>query len=276
MKRIGTTGINNEGEKYEILDKKNFKDKNGFNYLLRFTKSGQYQWVNFTRVKNGNFKDFSKPFIFSVGYAKGTQEKPFYRGGESHIFEKWEDMIKRCYRNGGERSYENVSVCKSWHNYANFKEWYLSNDVTKNGFAMCLDKDLFAKKDKKVYSPQTCCLLTPSINSLLVNVDFEVFNERMLNNIHSLQKATTKAGKTLHQRVRAEINYRVNKYFNDFEEYTGTKVEDFTDFDLSSVKVVAFVEYEGKIYKFLNLQELKKFADKEVEKSLKKIKYFGG
>lgn len=43
MKRIGTTGVNNEGEKYEILDKKNFKDKNGYNYLLRFTKSGQYQ-----------------------------------------------------------------------------------------------------------------------------------------------------------------------------------------------------------------------------------------
>ena len=62
-------------------------------------------------------------------------------------------------------SYKGVSVCDEWLLFSNFKQW-LENPA--NGFlpGYHVDKDLLVKGNR-IYSPDTCCLLPPEINTML-------------------------------------------------------------------------------------------------------------
>lgn len=73
----------------------------------------------------------------------------------------WGLMIRRC-------SEGYAKVCDEWKNYINFKEWYFENIYGTKQFKMQLDKDLFSK-GQKIYSPETCCFLPQSLNTLLAS-----------------------------------------------------------------------------------------------------------
>lgn len=81
----------------------------------------------------------------------------------------WRSMMNRCYQSEASLlanrnpSYRNCKVCDKWHEYENFREWYMKNYI--NGYT--LDKDLF-KNGTPIYSPSTCCFLPPPINILLI------------------------------------------------------------------------------------------------------------
>lgn len=74
-------------------------------------------------------------------------------------------MIRRCYNKKCKEypSYggRGVIVCKSWKsNYQNFLDWALTHGWKRG---LQLDKDKLG--DGKLYSPQTCCFLTPKENA---------------------------------------------------------------------------------------------------------------
>ena len=78
-------------------------------------------------------------------------------------------MIGRCYSNkiqARRPSYIGCTVCTEWLNFQNFAAWYINNYYEVNGEIVALDKDLLVKKNK-LYSPNTCCFLPVSINSIL-------------------------------------------------------------------------------------------------------------
>lgn len=81
------------------------------------------------------------------------------------FFEKWKDMIKRCYdpRELNKRpSYRNVFVCDDWIHFMTFRAWMEAQDWEGKH----LDKDLLFPGNK-VYSPDACCFLEKRVNNFM-------------------------------------------------------------------------------------------------------------
>lgn len=76
----------------------------------------------------------------------------------------WNLMMKRCDANT--KNYEDVKVCEEWKNINNFIPWYMANTYGTKQWRLELDKDLFGE-GKRIYSPETCCMLPKSLNILL-------------------------------------------------------------------------------------------------------------
>jgi hypothetical protein len=80
----------------------------------------------------------------------------------------WRSMFHRCYdpkfheRNP---TYKGCTVCEEWFYYSNFKKWFYERYVRNSN--QSLDKDILVKGNK-VYSPETCCLVPPRINYLIL------------------------------------------------------------------------------------------------------------
>ncbi len=73
---------------------------------------------------------------------------------------KWAGMLRRCY--SGDKTFKTYSecyVCDEWLTFSNFKSWMENQDWEGKH----LDKDLLAAGNK-VYSPETCCFISPSLN----------------------------------------------------------------------------------------------------------------
>lgn len=75
---------------------------------------------------------------------------------DKDIRNSWNAMTNRCAEGYAD-------ICDEWKDYANFKEWFLKNVYATKQFRLEVDKDLFSK-GKKLYSPETCCLLPKSLN----------------------------------------------------------------------------------------------------------------
>ena len=101
--------------------------------------------------------------INAAGYSVRNKEEkwwcPFYK--------KWSAMLERCYSDSRDiksPSYKGCSVCEEWLYFSNFKKWLESEDWE----GMHIDKDLLIL-DNKIYSPETCCLLTAKVNTFLID-----------------------------------------------------------------------------------------------------------
>jgi len=93
-------------------------------------------------------------------------------------------MKQRCY-NKNNKNYKwygakGVRVCDSWQTFANFHKWAVNNGYKKG---LHLDKDI--KGNGKLYSPESCCFVTPKKNiqyNKKINYDIaqEIRNTYML------------------------------------------------------------------------------------------------
>lgn len=79
------------------------------------------------------------------------------------FYKRWSDMLRRCYSNKYP-SYVGCEVCDEWLVFSNFKSWMETQDWEGKD----LDKDLLIEGNK-VYSPDTCVFIHPSINNFLIN-----------------------------------------------------------------------------------------------------------
>jgi hypothetical protein len=82
------------------------------------------------------------------------------------FYDRWVAMLGRCYSKSYQEkhpSYKGCSVCEEWLTFSNFKAWMEQQDWEGKQ----LDKDLLVYNNK-VYSPETCVFIAPSINSFLL------------------------------------------------------------------------------------------------------------
>lgn len=129
--------------------------------VIRFDNTGTEVEVYVNNMKNGNVKDFCKPIINNVGY---IGRKRSLANKKSHSYVVWRNLISRCYNDNIQLkhpTYKDCSVCKEWHNFTVFEEWFNKHYI--NGY--CLDKDILYKGNK-LYSPKTCCFVPNEINAL--------------------------------------------------------------------------------------------------------------
>lgn len=81
----------------------------------------------------------------------------------------WRAMLTRTtYANSNmHKAYMDCEICEEWkEDRRAFTEWFINHLYNCNGEMLQLDKDLFSN-GRKIYSPQTCCLLPQKINVAL-------------------------------------------------------------------------------------------------------------
>ena len=161
---IGTIFKSKTGENFIILG----KSIDRVNFMCGYFEGFENNIIEIdkTSLRMNTFKNKNTPRVYGVGYfGYGKYDSKNNR----KIYKTWCGMLERCYcKNLNNKhvkiTYENVTVCEEWLNFQTFAEWH---EVTYiNNYQ--LDKDLKQPNIKnKIYSPDTCCWLKPSINTFL-------------------------------------------------------------------------------------------------------------
>lgn len=162
MDRIGEINYNNKGERIVIV-----KYENCNNITVKFD-DGYITKVSYSSIKRGTIKNPYTPVIANVGYFGEGIYKSTKNKKHTLYYNVWKEMIRRCYDTTKQKitpTYKDCTVCKEWHNFQNFAEWYNKNFYQIENEVMCLDKDIL-HKGNKIYSPDTCVFVPMSINSL--------------------------------------------------------------------------------------------------------------
>lgn len=162
--RIGEIKLNNQGLKMKIIKYENCENidvqfENGY-----ISKNNTY--VNF---KRGNIKNILIPNIYNVGFIGEGKYKALIKGKITKEYICWSNMLRRCYNEKTQEKYPayiGCTVCKEWHNFQNFAEWFNNNyyEIEKEN-DIYLDKDILIKGNK-IYSPDTCIFVPRIINNL--------------------------------------------------------------------------------------------------------------
>ena len=169
--KLGETKYNNKNCLMKIIEFNNrydivveFQDK----YKGRVHTN--YQAFSCGQVKN--------PYLASVVGIGVTGNKYPTRINRKPVKEyvSWIHMIKRCYDEryrDKNRTYNECFICEDWLIYENFYEWLHSQPNFEKwlcGERWNIDKDILIKGNK-MYSPETCCLVSSGVNSLFTKSD---------------------------------------------------------------------------------------------------------
>lgn len=123
---------------------------------IRFNNTGYTCEYGSAKVVNREVRDRFYPSVVGVGYLGNPLEKSEnYRS----IRICWTNMLKRCYELK-DKCYEDTTVCKEWLCFRDFYIW--AKDRYIQGYH--LDKDIKSLNGMKIYSPETCCFVKPSVN----------------------------------------------------------------------------------------------------------------
>lgn len=133
---------------------------------VRFTETGYERFAAAGCIRNGSVRDPFKPTYYGVGYLGVGPHKPTSNKIRSKAYGSWTNMLKRCYSDVSllvDKSYIGCTVCREWHDYQNFAEWFEKESKGMVG-DFCVDKDIKIKGNK-TYSPDTCMIVSISDNS---------------------------------------------------------------------------------------------------------------
>lgn len=170
--RLGITRNNTYGTEMKIISVlENDRVIVQFQDKYKFEKD--VHWVNFK--KGTVFNPYDKT-ICGVGYIGVGKHKTGTARKKNKSYAVWEDMMYRCYNERLREShlaYADCTVCKEWHNYQVFADWYEENFYTINDGRMHLDKDILVK-DNRIYSPRTCMFVPQRINMIFMKKNRKV------------------------------------------------------------------------------------------------------
>lgn len=148
----------NEYGKYEII-----KRIYGKRAIVRFLETRTEVEDTICNIRNLRVKDHSNPIIFGVGYI-GKRRNSNVAISKNKAYRTWHNMLLRCYSIENQKlhpTYSDCYVCKEWHNFSVFEQWYNENCIDD----FYLDKDILIKSNKE-YAPDKCCFVPCEINSL--------------------------------------------------------------------------------------------------------------
>jgi hypothetical protein len=92
--------------------------------------------------------------VYEVGINDVDRPVQLKDGSTCPFYVRWTGMLRRCYKG----QYEGTSVCKEWHRFSAFRAWMEQQDWEGKE----LDKDILG--DGTIYSPDTCCFVSKSLN----------------------------------------------------------------------------------------------------------------
>ncbi|WP_457265809.1 hypothetical protein [Pseudomonas sp. P5_C3] len=104
--------------------------------------------------------------LCGVGYDSAERRKALgmpYHETTCRSFQRWKDMLNRCYRSGA-TAYTGCTVCPKWHDFQEFADWFVGQPYASEA-DMELDKDILDPLNT-VYSPEFCSLVPRVINQM--------------------------------------------------------------------------------------------------------------
>ncbi len=164
---VGYTFITNQGCEAKVVK---YENKN--NVLIEFQdKYKHIKTVRNSEIKNRSVKNPFFKSVYGVGFLGIGDYKSIINGKKTRVYHAWASMLQRCYDPkfiAKKPTYQGCIVCKEWHNFQVFAEWFTSQVNYDKGYQ--LDKDLLIDGNK-IYSPNTCVLAPVEINSLLTDCE---------------------------------------------------------------------------------------------------------
>lgn len=126
--------------------------------------------TTYRAFKMGKVKNPYHPTVCGVGMI-GDKYPSKTNDNLLREYDAWKSMLNRCYNVKYKEkypTYQSVTCCEEWLLYENFYEWLHSQenfDKWVNQERWSVDKDILVKGNK-IYSPETCCLVSMDINQL--------------------------------------------------------------------------------------------------------------
>ena len=150
--------------------------------------------------------------VCGVGFK--NRDTPVTKDGKiDPAYRCWANMLARCY-SGRYKSYD-AKVCKEWHEYEVFKEWFYQQDWEGKE----LDKDI--RGDGCLYSPETCIFVSKQLNNFLVGYkksEGGPYGSRVMRDGSWLYKVFVRDPFTkkrcYYGSFRAILTYSPNSFFN--------------------------------------------------------------
>lgn len=137
--------------------------------IISFPSTGFTTSTKTVNIATGKVKDLLLASVCGIGFFGDGKYN-----SKSSAYSPWVSMLCRCYnQQGKDYSFygaKGITVCEEWHNFQNFAAWYEPRFVKGHQ----LDKDILSGS-VKVYSPETCMLVTPADNSIKANAKHYTF-----------------------------------------------------------------------------------------------------
>lgn len=168
--------LNEENYNFQNCLMKIIKYNNANDMFVEFQDS--YKGIvhgAYREFKNGKIKNPYFPEVYGKGMV-GQKYKTRENNSEMKEYKIWHSMLQRCFdqkTKENHKYYNNVTCCDEWLLYENFYDWLHAQenfDKWLTGDRWAVDKDILVKGNK-TYSPETCCLVPSSINSLFTKHD---------------------------------------------------------------------------------------------------------
>ena len=161
------------GQKYGALTAKYlYRDKDNKPRVVCICDCGNEKDINLWNFVRG-------VHFVSCGCMKG--KRYWIKYDSSHpLYEVWTGIKMRCYNvnNCGYKNYggRGITMCDEWKNdFKAFVDWAIENGWRKGLF---IDKDI--KGDSKIYSPETCSIVTRAENNRkrrMVKLNWDAVND---------------------------------------------------------------------------------------------------
>lgn len=129
-------------------------------------------YKNLVWVNDGEYLDLVREVKTVEDLGRRQEYVPYITLKSNIAYSIWNGIYNRCYkpdRSTYGRCYDEATMCDSWlNNRDTFVEWFLSNYYNCDNESMAVDKDLLVPGNKH-YSPETCCILPQTLNTMLSN-----------------------------------------------------------------------------------------------------------
>ena len=151
-----------------FLEKVKYKNRIWF---IDGDKSNNY-YKNLIYVDDQEYYDLNIRKIKVDDLERKQEYVPYITARKNRALLIYNGILKRCYDEESKKMfpwYEKATMCDEWRNDPSlFIRWYESNYYEVDGESIQVDKDLLFPGNK-IYSPDKCCLLPITLNSLLAN-----------------------------------------------------------------------------------------------------------
>lgn len=171
ISRLGEEKSNNQNCSMKIVKYNKYDD-----IIVEFQDKYKAEvHTTYNNFKKGNVKNPYHPSVYGIGII-GVKYQAKINSHMTKEYMAWNNMLKRCYNKDFKKkcdTYTDATCCEEWLLFENFYEWIHSQPNFNNwyqGNKWAVDKDILTKGNK-IYSPETCCLVPPNVNALLLKCD---------------------------------------------------------------------------------------------------------
>jgi hypothetical protein len=166
--RLGAEKVNSQGYLMKLIEWHN-SENIVVEFQDKYKCKVQSSWSQFQSALIHNPYHPNK-----FGGILGDKYSTVHNGKTDKEYHAWKGILERCYDDVTKEknpTYRDAICCEEWLYYPNFYEWMHKQEnfeVWKHLSRSAIDKDILIKGNK-VYSPNTCCLVSERVNKLFPN-----------------------------------------------------------------------------------------------------------